>query len=82
MTKLLYIPTGEYVTFLSSSEYDLNHPEDESERVMTYEDSYIYVRYGLSIENYIKRYCNRQVNIDNVAQYELSSLNELEIIYD
>jgi hypothetical protein len=74
MTKLLHIPTGEYIKFLSSIKYDRAHPENESEEVVSFEDSYAYEYDHISIEEFAQNYCDCPLYI--------SSLNELEIIYD
>jgi hypothetical protein len=50
MIKLLHISSGEYVQFLSSNEYDMKHPDDKSERVLNYEDSYVCAE-GTSFED-------------------------------
>ena len=48
MTKILHIPTGELLTFLSSIEYDKKHESDKNynknDRVTELEDSFWYTR--------------------------------------
>lgn len=85
LTKILYIPTGEYVKFLSSVSYDISHPENITERVIDYENSYVKYRYVWSIEKYIQEIINsnKELYIPEIDKQNLEfSREEFEIIYD
>jgi hypothetical protein len=84
MTKILHITSGQYLTFLSSNKYDTEHPLDTSEEVVDYENSYSLEHYTFTIEEYVSHYIH-EGNRHDVGKNKfvvISSLNELEIIYD
>ena len=84
MTKLLYIPIGEYVSFVSSTFYDKRH--SPTNRVIDFEDSFNYFNCHLTLEEYIKDYLltggdpiNNEVRINSGM---IITREEFEIIYD
>ena len=84
MTKILHIPSGEFVVFLSSNEYDEKHQEDRSERVTRWEDSYDLAGQNCTIEDKIKGIL---VGIDHINHNVINKCSnycreEFEIIYD
>ena len=73
MTKLLNVVTGEYVSFISSMEYDKIHKTPINTKVIVFEDSHEYSYRGTTAEEYIK------VLVKNSEDYTFESF---EIIYD
>ena len=86
MTKLLHISSGNYVIFISSVKYDMEHdlefPRDLVER---YEDSYDFDA-GRTLENYIEEIISGvetlHPNNDDLPEPNYYSREEFEIIYD
>ena len=54
MTKLLNVKNNKYISFVTSSKYDKEHPNGHSQRDTIYENSYAYFSNEL-IENWIIR---------------------------
>ena len=90
MTKLLYIPSGEYVKFISSFVYDKkylaeNHSLDE-EWVINYEDSYSSEHSKMTIEDCIIESLltgNEPINDEiPINSGMIITREEFEIIYD
>lgn len=87
MTKLLYIPTSEFLPFLSSIKYDRETTLEEelyidSEQVIEYEDSFSFENENCSLEEYIEKLIKepRSYKSDKITGAVLFR-EELEIIY-
>ena len=84
MTRILHIPSGTFATFLSSIEYDNTHPNDTTEDVVDYENSYD-ACHNLSIESKLNNIVLGLSRFNHhshelIAEHILEE--ELEIIYD
>ncbi len=79
MTKLLHIPTGQYVSFWAYGVYRPNKPT-----VINFEASYFYVETKKTIEDYIEHILKGTENLDGISYGELNFYirEEFEIIYD
>ena len=87
MTKLLYIPAGQYITFQTSFEFDLRYPK-ERRTTEIFEDSFSYLSKGRTIQQHLLILLNKEkirlfgpeVNT-NIIQYPALE-SDFEVIYD
>ena len=84
MIKILHVPTGEFISFESSTEYDRNHNIDdlkEEPQIINLEDSYVYRDMDKSIEE-IKHRIVVGASGNNTQKLKIQHISELEVIYD
>jgi hypothetical protein len=85
MTKILYVPAGELVEFVSSIEWDEAHSDNCTDCVVRYEDSYVHSR-GIPITQWIYNTVTdttyREGNLYNSFFQHPLVLEDFEIIYD
>ena len=74
MTKILNIVKGEYVLFISSTEYDKIHSTPVNYKVIVFEDSHEHSYFGATAEEYIKKL----IRYDSIEY----TREMFEIIYD
>jgi hypothetical protein len=80
MTKILDLVNGQYVKFISSHKYEMEHLDDKTYQVIDFEDSYSY-EIGSSVRQHID-YMLEDNMCDAQSRYKGYTLENFEVIYD
>jgi len=81
MTKLLYIPNGEYIKWYTN--------DNVRDFCIIYEKSNFYKEYNMPVQEYLEKFCKPSTWFQSVTKEEnkmsaemLFDISEFEVIYD